>query len=257
MKTVILAGGFGSRLGNLTEAIPKPMVLVGGKPIIWHIMKYYSCFGYHDFIISCGYKANVLKEYFYNYYVYDNDFTIDYRTKRLQIHYRQDGAPWSVTVADTGLNSLKGARLKRIEKYLDEGANMITYGDGVSNVDLRKLVEFHNRHGKVITITGVHPPSRFGEIIEKDGRITSFLEKPQTSIGIINGGFMVFNRKLLDYLSLDEKCDLEYGPFEQLAREEEIMVFTHSGQWECVDTERDLNHLNKLWNEGKAFWKIW
>jgi len=257
MKTVILAGGKGTRIAEETEILPKPMVEIGGKPIIWHIMKYYSCFGYHDFIISCGYKANVIKEYFYNYHLYDNDFTIDYETKETRIHYGQQGESWSVTVADTGLNSLKGARLKRIEKYLDDGINMITYGDGVSNLNLHNLLEFHKKHGKIITITGVHPPSRFGEIIERDGRVTSFLEKPQTSSGLINGGFMVFNKKLLDYLSADEKCDLEYGPFEQLASDDEIMVFAHSGNWECLDTERDLNHLNKLWNEGKAFWKIW
>lgn len=256
MKTIILAGGYGSRLGNITEAIPKPMVRIGNKPIIWHIMKIYSHFGYNDFILSLGYKAEIIKEYFYNYNIYMNDFTINLGTKEKNILNEHDETHWNVTLIDTGIDTLKGARVKRIESYLDN-VNMLTYGDGVADINIKELVDFHNSHGKTISITGVHPPARFGEIIEKDGQLIAFEEKPQTSIGLINGGFMIFNKELLDYLSDDEKCDLEYGSFEVLAREKEIMVYKHQGKWECVDNERDLIHLNKLWSQNKAFWKLW
>lgn len=257
MKVIILAGGYGTRLGNITEAIPKPMVKIGNTPIIWHIMKIYSRYGYKDFIISLGYKAEVIKEYFYNYNIYKNDYSINLGTKKITQLNNHDESDWNVTLVDTGIDTLKGARVKRVEKYLDDDINMVTYGDGVADINIKKLVEVHKSHDKIITISGVHPPARFGEIIEKDGRILSFEEKPQTSIGLINGGFMVFDKRLLDYLTIDEKCDLEYGPFDELAKEKQIMVYKHSGKWECVDTERDLVHLNKLWNEGKAFWKVW
>jgi len=256
MKVIILAGGYGTRLGDITEAIPKPMVKIGNKPIIWHIMKYYSCFRYNDFILSLGYKAEIIKEYFYNYNAYANDFFINLGTKeitRFNSHHEMD---WNISLIDTGLHSLKGARIKRLEKYLDD-VNMVTYGDGLADIDIDGLVKFHFSHRKMVTISGVYPPARFGEIVEKNGQLVSFEEKPQTSVGLINGGFMVFNRKLLDYLKVDEDCDLEYGAFEVLAKKHEIMVYKHIGHWECVDTQRDLNHLNKLWNEGKAFWKMW
>ena len=256
MKTIILAGGYGTRLGNITEAIPKPLVKIGDKPIIWHIMKYYACFGYKDFILSLGYKAESIKEYFYNYNAYATDFSINLGSKEIQKFNLHDESDWNVSLIDTGLHSLKGARIKRLEKYLNE-INMVTYGDGLANIDINKLVKYHISHKKIVTISGVHPPARFGEIIEKEGRLIKFEEKPQTSIGLINGGFMVFNKSLLDYLTPDADCDLEYGAFEVLTKKKEIMVFKHDGQWECVDTERDLNHLNKLWNQGKAFWKIW
>ncbi len=257
MKVIILAGGYGSRLGNITDTIPKPMLKIGRKPIIWHIMKCYAHYGYKDFIISCGYKSEVIKEYFYNYDMYSNDFTINMTTKDVTFHPSNDAIDWSITLADTGLNTLKGARIKRLRHHLVDDTNMLTYGDAVSNIDLKALVEFHNSHNKIFTVTGVHPPSRFGEIIERDSKLVSFLEKPQTSIGLINGGFMVFNKKLLDFLSTEEDSDLEYGPFEALANIGEIMVYHHNGLWECVDTERDLRHLQRLWEEGKAFWKIW
>jgi len=258
MKVIILAGGYGTRLGSLTEAIPKPMLRIGNKPIVWHVMKIYSHYGYRDFIISLGYKADVIKEYFMNYTMYNNDFTISLQAQEITTHSRcnEDELRWRVSLIDTGLNSLKGARIKRLEKYLDD-VNMVTYGDGVADIDLKDLVKFHKSHNKIMTITGVYPPSRFGEVIEKDGHILAFKEKPQTSTGMINGGFMVFNRKLLDYLTPDETCDLEIGTFEKLAKEDEIMVYKHEGQWECVDTERDLRHLNRLWEEDRAFWRKW
>ncbi len=233
MKVIILAGGYGTRLGNITEEIPKPMVNIGDMPILWHIMKIYADHGYKDFIIALGYKKEVIENYFK-----DKDFG------------------WNVTLVDTGLDTLKGGRLKRIEKYLDDDEmHLLTYGDGVSNVDIDELIKYHKSHGKILTITGVHPPARFGEIIEENGKLIHFREKPQTSAGIISGGFFVFNKELMDHLTADEKCDLEYGVFEKLLQKGEIMVYKHMNDWECVDTERDLKHLNKLWAEGKAFWK--
>lgn len=256
MKVVILAGGFGTRLGNLTESIPKPALKIGNKPIIWHIMKIYAHYGYKHFIICLGYKAEVIKEYFVNYNTYNNDFSIDLDTDNLTIHSNHDEKDWKVTLIDTGLNTLKGARIKRVEKYLDD-VNMLTYGDGVANVNIKDLVKFHKSHNKLITITGVRPTARFGEIMEKDGKLISFQEKPQTSVGFINGGFMVFNKKLLNYLTADENCDLEYGVLENLAKMREIMLYKHEKQWGCLDTERDFKLLNDLWNKEEAFWKIW
>jgi glucose-1-phosphate cytidylyltransferase len=256
MKTIILAGGYGTRLGNITEAIPKPMVKIGNKPIIWHIMKIYSHYGYKDFIISLGYKAEVIKEYFYNYDIYNSDYRINLGTKEINLINNQEEADWIVTLVDTGLDTLKGARIKRLEKYLDD-INMITYGDGVADINIANLIEFHKSHNKILTITGVHAPARFGEIIEKNNKIISFQEKPELSGGSINGGFMVFNKKLLDYLTIDEKCDFEKGPLEKLAQKGEIMLYKHPGKWACMDHERDVVYLNKLWNENKAFWKVW
>ena len=255
MKVIILAGGYGTRLGSITEEMPKPMVPIGNKPIVWHIMKIYAQFGHQDFILALGYKQEKIKEYFHNYDIYSNDYTVELGTKKINILSAHDEKDWNVSLIDTGINTLKGGRLKRLEKYLDEDTNMLTYGDGVADVNIDELLAFHKSHGKMITLTGVRPPSRFGELIEEDGKLMSFKEKPQTSTGFISGGFIVFNKKLLDYLTEDENCDLEYGVFEKLADMGEIMVYKHLGNWECVDTERDLKHLNKLWNEGKAFWK--
>lgn len=257
MKVIILAGGWGTRLGRLTELIPKPMVTIGNKPILWHIMKIFSFYGYNDFIICLGVKAEVIKDYFYHYEVRNNDFTIDLSNGNIEFYNKHEKTNWKITLIDTGLSTLKGARIKRVEKYLDSGLNMITYGDGVANINLRKLVEFHKSHGKIITITGVHPPARFGELIEMDGKVIKFQEKPQSSVGSINGGFMVFNNSFLDYLTLDENCDLEKGPLEELSAKGEVMVYKHEGNWECMDHERDYEHLNKLWNNKEAFWKVW
>lgn len=257
VKVVILAGGFGTRLGSITERIPKPMVRVGEYPIIWHIMRMYAHYGFKDFVLSLGYKSEVIKDYFYHQEMINNDFTMDLSNQEITIHpKKENNLDWKVTLIDTGLNTLKGARIKRIEQHLGD-ITLLTYGDGVADIDIHKLVAFHKSHGKTITITGVRPPSRFGEIQVENGHLLSFNEKPQTSSGLINGGFMVFNRNLLDYLTPDENCDLEYGAFNLLADKDEMMVYTCENQWECVDTERDLNHLNELWAQNKAFWKVW
>lgn len=257
MKTLILAGGYGSRLGNITENIPKPMVAIGGKPILWHIMKLYSHFGFDDFIILLGYQGVKIKEYFFNYYMINNDFTVDLADNSLSYAGTNNVEKWKVTLVDTGLDTLKGGRIKRVEQYLDDDVNMLTYGDGVADVNIGDLVSFHRAHGKTVTLTGVRPPSRFGELNIEDGRVLSFEEKPQVSSGMINGGFMVFNRDLLSFLRPDRDCDFEFGVLEDLAARGEVMVYEHRGFWECVDTERDLNHLNKLWSQNKAQWKLW
>ena len=257
MKVIILAGGWGTRLDGEDGRIPKPMVQIGNRPILWHIMKIYSHYGFNEFIICLGVMADVIKNYFYNYQTINSDFTIDISRDKIIYHDNHNEKDWKVTLVDTGLNTLKGARIKRIENYLDSDINMLTYGDGVANININNLVEFHRSHGKTITISGVRPPARFGELIEKEGKVEYFQEKPQTSHGMINGGFMVFNKKMLDYLTDDEDCDFEVGPLEILAQEKEVMVYKHEGNWECMDHGRDVVHLNKLWNEEKAFWKMW
>lgn len=255
MKVVILAGGYGSRLGHVTELIPKPMVEIGGRPIIWHIMKIYASFGFNEFVVALGYKGNVIKDYFTNLQSYNSDITVD--TGKGSITYHASSSDdWKITLVDTGLNTLKGGRIKRLEPYLDD-KNFLTYGDGVSDINLNELLSFHNSHGKTVTITGVRPPSMFGEVIEEDGLVLSFEEKPQTSKGLINGGFMVFNKDMLNYLNDSESCDFEFGPLENMAQDKEVMTFRHHGFWECADTVRDVSHLNRLWNEGKARWKLW
>jgi len=256
MKTIILAGGWGSRLGQLSESIPKPMVTIGNKPVLWHIMKTYSHYGFNDFIIALGVKGDIIKDYFYNFESRNNDFTADLSTGEIVYHNKHNESDWKVTLVDTGLNTLKGGRIKRLEKYLTEEVNMITYGDGVSDINITELINFHKSHGKTITITGVCPPSRFGEIVEDHGKVLSFNEKPQTSVGLINGGYMVFNRNLFEFLTEDEDCDFELNALEKLALQGEVMVYKHEGQWECMDHERDVAHLNSLWN-NKAFWKKW
>ena len=256
MKVIILAGGWGSRLGKYAEVIPKPMIQIGNRPIIWHVMKIYASYGLSDFVISCGAKAHVIKDYFSNYRQHTTDFTIDLGTHKIEFHNNDGHEDWRITVVDTGLNTLKGARIKRIEQFLDD-VNMLTYGDGVADINITALLEFHESHGKAVTITGVYPPARFGELIEEDGKVIVFEEKSQTSVGLINGGFMVFNRMLLDYLTTDEECDLEIGAINELVDADEVMVYKHTGQWECMDHERDVRHLNELWQSGKAFWKVW
>jgi glucose-1-phosphate cytidylyltransferase len=255
MKTIILAGGYGTRMGDIAESLPKPMIPVGNKPILWHVMKLYAAQGFNEFILALGYKSNLIKEFFFNYRLH-NDFTINTRTNDLAFH-NSSMEDWNVTCIDTGLNTLKGGRIKRAAKYLDDDVNMITYGDGVADIDINKLVAFHKSHNKILTLTGVKPPSRFGELKHEKNIVLSFEEKPQASEGLINGGFMVFNKELLYRLSEDENCDFEHGPVEQLAQQGEVMVYKHQGHFECADTVREINHLNKIWNEGKAFWKKW
>ena len=257
MKVVIMAGGWGSRLGRVTEEIPKPMVEVGGYPILWHIMKNYSSYGFNEFVIALGVKAQVIKNYFFHYNMQSSDFTINLKNRDIIYHRQNNELDWKITLVDTGLNTLKGGRLKRLSKFLSDDVNMLTYGDGLSNIDIKKLLKFHNAHKKIITVSGVNPPARFGELSEENGKVVSFEEKPQTSTGLINGGFMVFNKVLLDYLTEDENCDLEFGAIEKLTKLGEVMVYKHDGSWECMDHERDVAHLNTLWKDNKAFWKNW
>lgn len=257
MKVVILAGGWGTRLGHLAELIPKPMVKIGNKPILWHIMKIYSYYGFNEFIICLGVKGEIIKDYFSNFDIRNKDFTVDLSLGKIEYHNNQEETHWKVTLVDTGLNTLKGGRIKRVEQYLDPKMNMLTYGDGVANINVKQLIDFHKSHDKTITITGVYPPSRFGELNEKNGKVLKFQEKPQTSIGLINGGFMVFNNNLLNYLTSDKDCDFEKGALGRLSEEGEVMVYKHLGNWECMDHERDVDHLNYLWNSNNAFWKVW
>ena len=258
MKTIILAGGWGTRLGNITEEIPKPMVKIGDKPIIWHIMKIYANHGFKDFILCLGYKGEMIKNYFYNYEILNNDFTVELGSyKHVKIHSNHKEKGWRVTLADTGEMALKGSRIKKIEKYVDEDLFMLTYGDGVADINLHELLSFHKSHGRIGTVTGVRPPSRFGEMIIKDNKVVSFTEKPQVSEGLINGGFFVLNRRIFDYLSEDDNCDFEVGPLEQLAKDGELMVYELKKEWACMDTFRDMQYLNKLWESGRGFWKIW
>ena len=257
MKVVILAGGKGTRLGTQLGTLPKPMVCIGEKPILWHIMKIYSYHGFKDFVICLGTKADMIKNYFYEYEIINNDFTIDLATKSVKYHSAHDEHDWKVTLVDTGLDTLKGGRIKRIEKYLNSKVNLLTYGDGLCDVNIRDLVKFHKSHGKAVTITGVKRPSRFGELREKNGKLLSFIEKPHAGGSLINGGYMVFSREMLDCLTEDVSCDFEFGPLEELARRGQVMMYKHEGNWECMDTERDVVYLNELWNANKAFWKLW
>lgn len=258
MQVVILCGGLGTRLREETEFRPKPMVNIGNRPILWHIMKIYAHFGHRDFILSLGYKGEIIKEYFYHYELMNNDVTLELgHPEKIDIHQSHEENGWRVTLADTGQKAFKGARLKKVEKYITDNEFMTTYGDGVADIDINALLDFHHKHGKLATVTGINPASRFGELKIKGNRVEAFNEKPQTGSGLINGGFFVFNKGIFDYLSVDDSCDLEIGPLEQIAREEQLMVYKHNRSWACMDTLRDMDYLNKLWDENKAFWKIW
>ena len=258
MKVVILCGGAGTRLREETEFRPKPMVNIGPYPILWHIMKYYSQFGFKEFVLALGYKGDMIKNYFCHYELMNNDVTIELgQPEKTCIHYAHDEAGWKITLADTGEKSLKGARLKKVEKYIVGDTFMMTYGDGIADVDIGKLLAFHEAHGKLATVTGINIASRFGELKVDGDSVETFSEKPQDGKGFINGGFFVFSRKILDYLTTDDLCDLEVGPLERIAGEGQLMVYKHRGFWACMDTLRDMEYLNKIWNDGRARWKIW
>ena len=258
MKVVILCGGLGTRLREETEFKPKPMVEIGCRPILWHIMKIYAHYGFNEFVLCLGYKGELIKQFFNNYEIINNDFTIELgKNKSVKIHDNHSECGWKVTLAETGDKALKGARLKKVEKYIDGEEFMLTYGDGVANINIKALLEFHRSHGKLATLTGINPASRFGELKIKGNKVESFCEKPEDVPGLISGGFYVFNRKILDYLTEDDSCDLEIGLLEKLSHQGQLMVYRHCGLWCCMDTMRDVEYLNNLWNESKAAWKSW
>jgi glucose-1-phosphate cytidylyltransferase len=258
MKVVILAGGLGTRLREETEYRPKPMVQVGNKPILWHIMKNYAFYGFKEFIVCLGYKGNMIKDYFLNYEIMNRDFTIHLGMRdNLTIHNNYEELDWTITLANTGEKAQTGARIKKIEKYIQDDLFMVTYGDGVSSINIDNLVNFHKSHGKIGTMSGVHPSSRFGEFTIKDNQVIDFHEKPQTKEGLINGGFFVFDKKFFDYMSNDDTCTLEKEPLEELVSDGQLMVYPHDGFWQCVDTYRELELLNKLWDTPSPPWKVW
>ena len=258
MKVVILCGGIGTRLKEETEFKPKPMVMIGNRPILWHIMKTYASYGYNDFVLCLGYKGDIIKQYFYHYEIMANDFQVTLGEKDpIRIFHNHGEKDWKILLSDTGEKTLKGARLKRVERYVDTENFMVTYGDGVADINIPKLVEFHKWHGKIATLTGVRPIARFGELCVSGDCVTEFQEKPQSSEGLINGGFFVFHRRIFDYLQEKEDCDLEYGALEKLASQGELMIFRHEGFWACMDTLRDAEYLNRLWTQDKAVWKVW
>lgn len=258
IPVVILCGGKGSRLSEETVEKPKPMIEIGGKPIIWHIMKLYSFFGHYRFILALGYKAEYIKNYFYNYRISSCDFTLN-MNPRSEISYLNtcDENNWEITFVDTGLNTLKGGRIKRLERYINSDTFFLTYGDGVSNINVNKLLEFHLSHGKIGTLSAVRPPSRFGMIDLEGDIVKSFEEKPQLAEGYINGGFFVFRRDIMNYLTCDENCDFEFGPLQQLALDGQLRAYKHDAFWQCMDTLREKNYLEALWEKGKANWKVW
>ena len=256
MKVVILAGGFGTRISEESHLKPKPMIEIGEKPILWHIMKYYSQFGYNEFIICLGYKQYVVKEFFADYFLHTSDVTFDLANNSMKVHNNYS-EPWKVTLIDTGLNTMTGGRVKRIQPYIGDEPFMLTYGDGVCNVDLKGLVEFHKSHGKTATITTVSIDQQKGVLdIGPDNEIRSFREKAASDGAIINGGFMVLNSEVLSYLK-DDTTVFEQEPMSRLAAEGQLMSFYHDGFWQCMDTQREMQLLEKLWQSGKAPWKIW
>lgn len=257
MKVVLLAGGYGTRLSEETDLKPKPMVEIGGKPILWHIMKIYSHYGFNDFVILLGYKGYYIKEYFANYFLHQSDVTIDMQTNKMEIHNNKS-EPWKVTLVDTGLDTMTGGRIKRAQKYIGDETFLLTYGDGVSDIDIAASVEFHKAQGKTVTMTAIQPEARFGNLdIDSDMNIKKFREKPKTEAGWINGGFFVCEAKVFDYISEDENCVFEQTPLQNLAADEEMVAFKHQGFWQPMDTLRDNQKLNKLWKENKAPWKVW
>lgn len=256
MKAVILAGGLGTRLSEETSTRPKPMVEIGGKPILWHIMKMYSSHGINDFIICCGYKGYVIKEYFANYFLHQSDVTFCMKENRMDVHEKR-AEPWTITLVDTGDDSMTGGRLGRVSDYIkSEEAFCFTYGDGVGDIDIKAVIEFHNNHGKEATLTATYPPGRFGALDIHNGAVESFKEKPKGDGAMINGGFFVLSPKVLDRITGDD-CVWEEQPLMSLAEDAELMAFEHHGFWQPMDTLRDKIHLEELWQSDKAPWKSW
>jgi len=256
LKVVILAGGLGTRLSEETDLKPKPMVEIGGKPILWHIMKIYSHYGFNDFIICLGYKGYLIKEYFANYFLHQSDITIDLKENKMEVHDCKAEA-WKITLIDTGLHTMTGGRIKRIRKYLGNESFMLTYGDGVADIDVPSLASFHKKHGKFATVTSVQPLGRFGALnLDSNGNVVSFLEKPRGDGASINGGFFVLEPDVFDYIEGDDTL-WEKEPLENLARDSQLVAFKHKGFWKPMDVLRDKMELESLWNSGKAEWKVW
>lgn len=256
MKVVILAGGLGTRLSEETVLKPKPMVEIGSYPILWHIMKSYAEFGHKEFVILLGYKGYLIKEYFSNYYLHQSDVTIHTANNNMEIHNNKS-EDWKITLVETGLNSMTGARIKRAQKYIGDETFMLTYGDGVSNINFDELLSYHRKHSGAVTVTSVKPEGRFGSLeVQEDGRVNKFVEKPKGDGQWINGGFFVCDSKIFNYLSEDESCILERDPLENLAKDREIYTYKHDGFWKCMDTLRDKTYLEELW-KTEAPWKSW
>jgi len=256
MKAVILAGGLGTRISEETHLKPKPMIEIGGKPILWHIMKLYSSHDVHDFVICCGYKGYIIKEYFANYFLHMSDVTFDMQHNQMEVHQRK-AEPWRVTLVDTGDETMTGGRLKRVSAYVkDEEAFCFTYGDGVADVDISRQIAFHKNHGKLATVTAVQPPGRYGALQMDGERVAGFTEKPRGDGGLINGGFFVLSPSCLDMIAGDP-TSWEGEPLARLSAENQLMAYTHDGFWQPMDTLRDRTHLEELWDSGKAPWKTW
>ncbi|MFH1983025.1 MAG: glucose-1-phosphate cytidylyltransferase [Pseudomonadota bacterium] len=259
MQVVILCGGLGTRLREETEFRPKPMVNIGSRPILWHIMKIYAHYNISEFVLALGYKGEMIKDYFIHYEIMNNDVTIELGSpKSMHLHNCHDESGWKITLANTGDKAMKGARLKKVENYIHGENFMLTYGDGVADINIESLIKFHKQHGKIATVTGVNPAAQFGELKINGDSVQAFSEKPKISErGYVNGGFFVFKRAIFDYLEINDACDLEYGVLEKLAAEGELKVYKHQGFWACMDTIRDMEYLNSLWGQNRAQWKIW
>lgn len=258
MDVVILCGGKGSRLSEETVTKPKPMVEIGDMPILWHIMKIYSSFGYNRFILALGYKASFIKEYFYNFRISQSDFSLNLNPETQPVFFNKPvDTDWDITFVDTGLETLKGGRIKRLEKYIKSDSFHLTYGDGVSDINISELVKFHRSHDVMGTVTAVHPPSRFGEMVIDDESVTNFDEKPQMHTGYINGGFFIFDKKVLEYLTPDEDCDFEFGPLQEIVKNKQLKAFKHNGFWQPMDNIRERNFLDNLVRTNKAPWIKW
>ncbi len=255
MKAVILAGGLGTRLSEETSVRPKPMVEVGGRPILWHIMKIYSAFGVNDFVVCLGHKGYLIKEYFANYFLHMSDVTFDMANNGMHIH-QNNAEPWKITLVDTGEETMTGGRLRRVREYLDDDMFCLTYGDGVGDVDINATLDFHRSHGGLATITAIQPPGRFGALEFDGDRVLRFQEKPQGDGGWINGGFFVLSPRVIDYIE-DDMTIWEKEPLERLADKKQLHAYFHRGFWQPMDTLRDKQHLEKLWQEGRAPWKLW
>ena len=255
MKAVILAGGLGTRISEESHLKPKPMIEIGGKPILWHIMKIYSTHGINDFVVCCGYKGYLIKEYFANYFLHMSDVTFDMANNKMEVH-QASAEPWKVTIVDTGDDAMTGGRLKRVARYIGSEDFCFTYGDGVADIDIRALVAFHRQQGRLATLTAVQPPGRYGALVIEDGRVGHFEEKPRGDNSWINGGFFVLSPKVLDYIAGDA-THWEREPLERLAVERQLSAYEHRGFWQPMDTLRDKNQLEQLWDSGAAPWKMW